>query len=169
MTSKIRDFNLLKMADISSNSTNNNNISLVVNTSRETIPLQNETEHENNDNPELESELKFYKLLSTTLSNILKDNNPKLLINLIDQSGKIIIEASILIELIAIKTKVEPKLVNIQYAEIEEANCFNKVSPMKIIKNIKINNETFSLKYNQCYNVLQDEFNISLEKVIINV
>ena len=164
MTSKIRDFNLLKMADISSNSTNNNNVSVVVNTRDISEPL-NETSNEENN--ELKNENKFYKLLSTTLSNILKDNNPKLLINLIDQSGKIIIEASTLIELIAIKTNVDSKLVNIQYAEVEEVNCLTKVSPIKNIKNIKIDNETFSLKFNKEYNIIQDEFNISLEKVII--
>ena len=168
MTSKLRDFNLLKMADISSNSTNNNNVSVVVNTREisESINESNESTHEEVN--ELKNEMKFYKLLSTTLSNILKDNNPKLLINLIDQSGKIIIEASVLIELIAIKTKVDSNLVNIQYAEVEEVNCLSKVSPIKNIKNIKIDNETFNLKFNREYNIIQDEFNISLEKVIIN-
>ena len=166
MTSKLRDFNLLKMADISSNSTTNNNLSVVVNT-REPINenTNNENKHDEND-----SELKFYKLLSSTLSNILKDNNPKLIINLIDQSGKIIIEAQTLIELIAIKTNSNPQLVNIQYGEVEEIKCnLGKVSPIKNIKNIKIDNENFNLKYNKEYNILQDEFNISLDKVIIPI
>ena len=166
MTSKLRDFNLLKMADISSNSTTNNNLSVVVNT-REPINenTNNENKHDEND-----SELKFYKLLSQTLSNILKDNNPKLIINLIDQSGKIIIEAQTLIELIAIKTNSNPQLVNIQYGEVEEIKCnLGKVSPIKNIKNIKIDNENFNLKYNKEYNILQDEFNISLDKVIIPI
>ena len=167
MTSKLRDFNLLKMADISSNSTNNNNVSVVVNTRELTESINQESSK--SENQEMETELKFYKLLSKTLSNILKDNNPKLIINLIDQSGKIIIEAAILIELIAIKANVEPHLVNLQYEEIEEPTCLNKVSPIKNIKNIKIDNETFSLKFNREFNIIQDEFNISLEKVIIQV
>ena len=166
MTSKLRDFNLLKMADISSNSTTNNNLSVVVNT-RE--PINENTNIESNSS-ENDSELKFYKLLSQTLSNILKDNNPKLIINLIDQSGKIIIEAQTLIELIAIKTNSNPQLVNIQYGEVEEIKCnLGKVSPIKNIKNIKIDNENFNLKYNKEYNILQDEFNISLDKVIIPI
>ena len=166
MTSKLRDFNLLKMADISSNSTTNNNLSVVVNT-RE--PMNENTNNESNSS-ENDSELKFYKLLSSTLSNILKDNNPKLIINLIDQSGKIIIEAQTLIELIAIKTNSNPQLVNIQYGEVEEIKCnLGKVSPIKNIKNIKIDNENFNLKYNKEYNILQDEFNISLDKVIIPI
>ena len=163
--SKIKELNILKMADISSASTLNNNLSVVVNT-REPITEQtnNETMNETSD----ETELRFYKLLSQTLSNILKDNNMKLLINLIDQSGKIIIEAKTLIELIAIKTNVDPKLVNISVIDDDDnTGCFAKVSPIKQIRNIKIDDETFNLKYNREYNILQDTYNISLTKTII--
>ena len=167
MATKLRDFNLLKMADISSASTLNNNLSVVVNTREPVTDTTNESNNESN--KELESELKFYKLLSQTLSNILKDNNPKLIINLIDQSGKIIIDAGTLIELIAIKTNTDPKLVNITYEETEDAGCLAKYSPIKNIKNIKIDDETFNLKFNKEYNILQDTYNISLSKIIINV
>ena len=199
--SKVRDFNLLKVADVSSNSTNTNSVSVVVNTDT-SGNSQNTNTNTNNDNVNfttthtpifpvpnlqpgeveytstsnqqqlqqqiqaLEVENRFYKLLSTTLSNILRDNNPKLLINLIDQSGKVIIEARTLIELIAIKTNSDPNSVNIQWSE-EETGCLAKVSPVKNISNIKIDNETFSLKYNREYNILQDDFNISLDKCII--
>ncbi len=199
--SKVRDFNLLKVADVSSNSTNTNSVSVVVNTdtsgnSQNTnttasndnvnftttptpiFPIPNlqpgEVEYSSTSNQQqlqqrnqqLEVENRFYKLLSTTLSNILRDNNPKLLINLIDQSGKVIIEARTLIELIAIKTNSDPNSVNIQWCD-EETGCLAKVSPVKNISNIKIDNETFSLKYNREYNILQDDFNISLDKCII--
>ena len=199
--SKVRDFNLLKVADVSSNSTNTNSVSVVVNTDT-SGNSQNTNTNTNNDNvnfttthtpifpvpnlqpgeveytstsnqqqlqqqiQQLELENRFYKLLSSTLSNILRDNNPKLLINLIDQSGKVIIEARTLIELIAIKTNSDPNSVNIQWCE-EETGCLAKVSPVKNISNIKIDNETFSLKYNREYNILQDDFNISLDKCII--
>ena len=115
----------------------------------------------------LKQELEFYKLLSSILSSILKDNNPKLIINLIDTSGKIIITGEQLIELIAIKTRNDKNNVNIQYKD-EEPGCLSKVNPIKNISNIKINNETFSLKYNADYNIIRDDFNISLDKVIIN-
>ena len=115
----------------------------------------------------LNQELEFYKLLSSILSSILKDNNPKLIINLIDTSGKIIITGEQLIELIAIKTRNDKNNVNIQYKD-EEPGCLSKVNPIKSISNIKINNETFSLKYNADYNIIRDDFNISLDKVIIN-
>ena len=115
----------------------------------------------------LNQELEFYKLLSSILSSILKDNNPKLIINLIDTSGKIIITGEQLIELIAIKTRNDKNNVNIQYKD-EEPGCLSKVNPIKNISNIKINNDTFSLKYNADYNIIRDDFNISLDKVIIN-
>ena len=115
----------------------------------------------------LKQELEFYKLLSSILSSILKDNNPKLIINLFDRTGKIIITGEQLIELIAIKTRNDKNNVNIQYKD-EEPGCLSKVNPIKNISNIKINNETFSLKYNADYNIIRDDFNISLDKVIIN-
>ena len=203
--SKVRDFNLLKVADVSSNSTNTNSVSVVVNSTNGAgtsnndnvnftptpmpqspiFPVPNiqpgEVEYPSTSNQQqqqqiqreaqarceaLEIENRFYKLLSSTLSNILRDNNPRLLINLIDQSGKVIIEARTLIELIAIKTNSDPNSVNIQWCD-EETGCLAKVSPVKNISNIKIDNETFSLKYNREYNILQDDFNISLDKCII--
>ena len=222
--SKVRDFNLLKVADISSNSSNTNSVSVVVNsttngagsvqdsnqmpnqnvnfTPTPTLPacatpmpqspifpvpnlqpqpgeaevvypstsnqqqLQQQVQTLATELQQSETENRFYKLLSSTLSNILRDNNPRLLINLIDQSGKVIIEARTLIELIAIKTNSDPNSVNIQWCD-EETGCLAKVSPVKNISNIKIDNETFSLKYNREYNILQDDFNISLDKCII--
>ena len=113
-----------------------------------------------------EHELKFYKLLSSTLSNILKDNNPKMLINLLDMSGKIIIEATDLIELIAIKTNTDKNLIDIQFRD-EDVSCIARVNPIKEISNIKIDNETFQLKYNKAFNILQDVYNISLSKCLI--
>lgn len=201
--SRTRDFNLLKVADVSANSTNTNSVSVVVNTDT-SGNSQNNSSNDNVNFPqqgqsiptptyptpsqtsifpneltypsqleqlqqqiqELESENKFYKLLSSTLSNLLANDDPKLLINLIDQSGKIIIEASTLIQLIAIKTNSDPNLVNISFVD-EEPNCLSKVSPIKIISKIKINDESFSLKYNKEFNILQDTFKISLEKCII--
>ena len=214
--SKLRDFNLLKVADVSSNSTNTNSVSVVVNAdtsgnsqnnnndatagalgvpvnfTQTPMPASNqpifpatlapgEVQYSSASNPQAQVvqelqyqlqntniELRFYKLLSSTLSNILRDNNPKLLINLIDQSGKVIIEAPTLIELIAIKTNTDPNSVNIQWSD-EETNCLGKVSPVKAISNIKIDNETFNLKYNREYNIIQDDFNISLDKCIMPI
>jgi len=85
------------------------------------------------------SDLEFYKLLSSILSDVLKDNNPKLIVNVIDTSGKIIVKAEDLLRLIAIKTHHDVKDVNLRYIE-QEPGCMNKVSPIKQIEDIKINN-----------------------------
>ena len=201
--SRVKDFNLLKVADVSSSSTNTNSVSVVVNadTSGKSQNNNNDVNFTTAQTPtqtlfpsvittqepgtveygsqsnqqvqqlqarldEMDGELRFYKLLSSTLSNLLANDDPKLLINLIDQSGKIIIEAQTLIELTAIKTNTDKNLVNIQFRD-EEPTCFAKINPIKEISNIKINDETFSLKYNKAYNILQDTFNISLNRCII--
>ena len=213
--SRVKDFNLLKVADVSSSSTNTNSVSVVVNTENSgqnssqqsndvnftQAPIPTQTLFPsvvNQVNPDQgtvvyptgsaapqgypsestqiqalqqqledsEHELKFYKLLSSTLSNILKDNNPKMLINLLDMSGKIIIEATDLIELIAIKTNTDKNLIDIQFRD-EDVSCIARVNPIKEISNIKIDNETFQLKYNKAFNILQDVYNISLSKCLI--
>ena len=114
----------------------------------------------------LENELEFYQLLSRILSGILKDNNPKLIANVIDCTGKIIVSGEELVRLIAIKTGKDAGQINLRYRD-EEPGCMTKISPIKNISDIKIDNESFSLKYNRDYNILKDDFNISLERVII--
>ena len=109
--------------------------------------------------------IKFYKQIGITLSHILRSNNMKLLVNLIDQSGKIIVDIVDLAKLVALIVDVPDDKVIIKFEELEPS-CFARTSPMKLIKNIKINQEDFHMRYNKEYNVLQDEFSISLEKVI---
>ena len=188
--SRVCDFNLIKGLDTRANATNSNNVNVVVNNpptlsassstanidtnvtyssatasptpllpQEATVDVPQQTKSENDD-------CEFYKTLSTILSNVLKDNNPKLIINVIDTSGKIIIKASELIQLIAVKTHKNVRDVNIRYYE-QEPNCMQKISPIKIVEDIQINNESFSLRYNSDYNILKDTFNISLAKVII--
>ncbi len=81
-------------------------------------------------------------------------------------SGKIIIRGEDLIKLIAIKTKTHETNINLRYRD-NEPGCIHKFSPIKTIEDIRINNESFNLRYNAEYNILKDDYNISLEKVII--
>ena len=195
--SRTRDFNLLKAGEVNETSSNTNTVSVVVNADTQSGAQQNSSQKLNftptptptlvdpqqviypepipsllpqEANVELpqgfQNELDFYKLLASILSDVLKDNNPKLIVNVIDTSGKIIIRGEDLIRLIAIKTNVDVKDVNLRYCD-EEPGCLTKISPIKIIEDIKINNESFSLRYNAEYNILKDDFNISLRKVII--
>jgi len=175
--SRVCDFNLIKGLETRATATNNNSVNVVVNTPAASdsgavlyppplLPQDANVEVPSLPQQQPSNELEFYKLLSSILSDVLKDNNPKLIVNVIDTSGKIIVKAEDLVRLIAIKTHHDVKDVNLRYIE-QEPGCMNKVSPIKQIEDIKINNESFSLRYNADYNILKDDFNISLVKVII--
>ena len=112
-------------------------------------------------------EVALYKLIAHTFAVILKDNNPKLLANIIDNSGKIIIEATSLCQIIAIMCGVDPTAVHIEYVMKDEGGCMAKVNPIKVIENIKINYLDFKLAYNNMFNILTDQYHISLKKVIV--
>ena len=120
-------------------------------------------------NPEINlSDL--YKLLAITFSNILKDNNSKLIANLIDNSGKIIIDATNLVRIIALLCGALDTDIHIEYVNKDkEGGCMacSKINPIKQIENIKIGYIDFKLGFNDKYNMLCDTFNISLRKCII--
>ena len=113
----------------------------------------------------------LYKLLALTFSTILKDNNPKLIANIIDNSGKIIVEAGNLIKIIALLTNSLESDIHIEYVNNDGAGCSacTKINPIKKIENIKIGYVDFKLGYNDKYNILSDTFNVSLKKCIIPV
>ena len=113
----------------------------------------------------------LYKLLALTFSNILKDNNHKLIANIIDNSGKIIVEAGNLIKIIALLTNSLESDIHIEYVNHDGAGCTacTKINPIKKIENIKIGYVDFKLGYNDKYNILCDTFNVSLKKCIIPV
>ena len=113
----------------------------------------------------------LYKLLALTFSTILKDNNPKLIANIIDNSGKIIVEAGNLIKIIALLTNSLESDIHIEYVNNDGVGCSacTKINPIKKIENIKIGYVDFKLGYNDKYNILSDTFNVSLKKCIIPV
>ena len=111
----------------------------------------------------------LYKLLAMTFSNILKDNNPKLVANIIDNSGKIIVEAGNLVKIIALITNSLESDIHIEYVNNDGNGCTacTKINPIKKIENIKIGYVDFKLGFNDKYNILCDTFNVSLKKCII--
>ena len=113
----------------------------------------------------------LYKLLALTFSNILKDNNPKLITNLIDNSGKIVVEAGNLIKIIELITNTLESEIHIEYVNNDGAGCSacTKINPVKKIENIKIGYVDFKLGFNDKYNILSDTFNVSLKKCIIPI
>ena len=117
----------------------------------------------------LENELEFYKILAKILSDILKTNNPKLIANVIDRSGKVIVEAPDLVRLVAVKTHVDVGEINLRYTDEEESGCLAKATRIKEISDIKIRNVSFNLAFNAEYNILKDDYNISLNKVVMPI
>jgi hypothetical protein len=107
-----------------------------------------------------------YKEIAMTLSRILKSTNAKLLVNLIDQSGKIIVDRVSLVTIIAKHLNVPVDAVHIEYTE-STGGCFAKVCKVYDIQDIRIYHIDFRLGYNEKYNVLKDEFAISLTKVML--
>ena len=57
------------------------------------------------------NELDLYKTIAKTYGHILKDNNPKLVANLIDQSGRVIVDAESLIKIVALVCQAQPESV----------------------------------------------------------
>jgi hypothetical protein len=107
----------------------------------------------------------LHKEIALALSIILKSNNHKLLANLIDQSGKIIIDVRSLCIIISKQLNIPLDWVHIEYIQ-KEAGCIAKISRIHDVQNIKINHIDYKLGYNEKYNILGDQFSISLSKVI---
>ena len=115
------------------------------------------------------NELDLYKTIAkTTNGHILKDNNPKLVANLIDQSGRVIIDAESLIKIVALVCQAQPESINIEY-ELSGGGCCAKINPIKRIEAIKVAGLDFKLTYNEKYNMLTDEYSVSLRKVLIPI
>ena len=108
----------------------------------------------------------LFKHLAVSFSNILKSNNPKLIANLVDQSGKVILSANDLVTAIALILGINDSSVKISY-EDPEAGCLAKVNPIKKISSIKANGYDFQLAFNREYNTLTDDFGVSLVSCLI--
>jgi hypothetical protein len=115
---------------------------------------------------ELKSQLCFYQELAHVFSNILKSNNMKLITNLLDQSGKIILDAESLCTLIGLITNESPATVNIQYEDNKEG-CLAKMNLIHKIKTIKIGVIDFNLGFNAQFNTLQEKYAVSLKRVVV--
>jgi hypothetical protein len=118
---------------------------------------------------ELKSQVEFYQELAHTFSKILKNNNVKLIANLIDQSGKIILDAESLCILIGLITSSDPATVSIQYESNDEGGCFAKINLIHKVKSIKIGVIDFNLGFNAQYNTLQENFAVSLKRVVVSL
>jgi hypothetical protein len=117
---------------------------------------------------DLAQQVKFYSQLAETFSNLLKTCNAKLLVNLIDTSGKIIVDTMSLCKLIGLITHEDPSSVMITYESSAGEGCRASINPIAKIKAIKINCCDFSLRYNEHFNILSDIYAVSLKKVFLS-
>ncbi|EAX74220.1 hypothetical protein TVAG_521830 [Trichomonas vaginalis G3] len=119
-----------------------------------------------------------YKIdINSELMKIYRDiiiNNYDSIINLIDQSGLIILPYESLIHIIAILCDVQDSDVKIQFFIDDDVSCCGtvaKINPIKDISTIKISKNgtttELHLTYNDIYNKIVDEYKISLEKFFV--
>ena len=108
----------------------------------------------------------LYRHLVITYGDILRTNNSKLLANIIDCSGKVILPARELLTTIALMLGMEEQQIRLSY-EDPDSTCLSKVSPIKNIATIKVNGYDFNLAYNHQYNELSDVFGVSLTRCLI--
>ena len=109
----------------------------------------------------------MYLSIIEAFGNILKEDNKTMLTNIIDMSGKVIIKAESLLKIIALACNTEPENVVINYLD-EEVGCLHKFNPLKKIASIKVDNKDMFIQYNSNYNMIQNTFNISLEKCVVS-
>ena len=122
---------------------------------------------------EIENNIEFHKKRAEILTNALCMDDKKLLANLIDNSGKVIISAQEFCELVSIMLSNDDYQVNasdiaITFQEELITSCFKvHVTPYKHITAIKINNQDFHNVQNEAYNALTDKYKISVEQVYV--
>lgn len=117
--------------------------------------------------------------LDTELMKIYRDiitDNYDSVINLIDDSGLIILPYEDLIHVIAVLCEVQDQDVKIQYFIDEDVSCCSsvaKLSPIKDINTIKVSKggvtNDLNLSYNHIYNKIVDEYKISLERFFVKI
>jgi hypothetical protein len=125
-------------------------------------PLERETSIEFD---ELRLKCDLYKEIALCLSRILKTDNQKLIANLIDRSGKVIIDVTSLCIIISKQLNVPVDCVHIEYIQ-KDGGCLHRMSKIHDVSNIKINHVDYKWAYNEKYNILGDEFGLSLTKII---
>ena len=155
----------------SSNTTNTNSVTDATTSPYSVITDPTLVSYKENDDM-----LEVYKKLMNVYKNALLDD-PRLTLNLIDQSGKIILKSLDLVDIIAHCCGVDKTCVRITYYDDEDVNCccsiVSKINPIKEIQSIQIfkNNQNLDLmiNFNGVYNRINDEFKISLNRVMVSI
>lgn len=117
-------------------------------------------------------DIEILKYLMQTFQNIIV-NDPECAVNLIDQSGLVVLNAHCLIHLIAMVCDVDDSCVKLEIEDVMDIGCCGalaKVLPLKPIRSIKVMKlndvyNDFQLTYNSYYNKIIDDYRVSLESV----
>ena len=108
----------------------------------------------------------MYLAIINAFATILKDDNKTLLTNLLDMSGKIIVKAEALINIVSLLCDVSTDKIIINYLD-EDVSCIHKFNPIKKIASIKVDNKDMYIQYNTEYNKISNDFSISTSKVVV--
>lgn len=104
-------------------------------------------------------------------ANILCQNDKILMANLLDRSGKIIINAEDFANLVALMLsssgqEVKPSDIKINYREEYITSCLKvRISPFKSVVSITIGDQDFKIHQFEAYNVLTNDFNVSADSI----
>jgi len=109
------------------------------------------------------------RIIAQTLSRILETNKRILLSNVIDLSGKIIVDIIDLVSVIGITCRVPAEQVTIKYERHEVSCCLGKFNPITNITDIKVNSLSYKLAYNEKYNLPEDVYGLSLKRICVGV
>ena len=108
----------------------------------------------------------LYLTIIKAFTDILRSDNKTLLTNLIDFSGKIILKAETLIQIIALVTNVDANKIVINFLD-EDVGCLHKFNPLKKVASIKVDNKDMFIKFNDAYNLILNKYAISLDRVVV--
>ena len=81
-------------------------------------------------------------------------------------SGKIIVKAEALINIVSLLCDVSTDKIIINYLD-EDVSCIHKFNPIKKIASIKVDNKDMYIQYNTEYNKISNDFSISTSKVVV--
>jgi hypothetical protein len=115
-------------------------------------------------------QLRLYKELYVSVSSIFSLKT-KLLANMIDVNGKIIVTGEHLCRLVGLITNKPAESVTLKYESKKEGGCFAKITGSLIygLSHIKILDKDFTLDYPDEANMLNNLYNISINKILITI
>jgi len=111
----------------------------------------------------------FIDLFNRLCINLLTVNDYKLLVNIVDQSKRIIFCSADLKILISvfIGCKVDDVTINLLPLDVSSGClCKNIPSMYQDVENIKIKERDFKLMYNTAFNTLKDVYHVCMDRVI---